>query len=115
MAVCESRQIQTAVRRIKCGTGMEPSTLLHQCGSALAGFLERHFKAAKLLRAQFGKHSLHLPGMLPKGGNNKILAAWGEGNDPYASVFGALDAADQAFRAQSRCWSALPFYLPRLI
>ena len=39
--------------------------------------------------------------MLPKGGNNKILAAWGEGNDPYASVFGALDAADQAFRDEA--------------
>jgi putative oxidoreductase len=34
--------------------------------------------------------------MLSKGGNNEILAAWGEGNDPNASVFGALDPADQA-------------------
>src|SRR5271169_6425618 len=34
--------------------------------------------------------------MLSKGGNNEILAAWREGNDPNASVFGALDSADQA-------------------
>ena len=33
--------------------------------------------------------------MLSKGGNNEILTAWSEGNDPNASVFGALDPADQ--------------------
>jgi len=34
--------------------------------------------------------------MPSKGGNDEILAAWGEGNDPNAPVFGALDPADQA-------------------
>jgi len=33
--------------------------------------------------------------MLSKGGNNEIFTAWSEGNDPNASVFGALDPADQ--------------------
>jgi len=51
MAVCESRQIQTAVRRIKRGLAWSRSTLLHQRGSALADFLELHFKATKLLGA----------------------------------------------------------------
>jgi hypothetical protein len=36
------------------------------------------------------------PEMLSKGGNDEILATWGEGNDSNASVFGALDSADQA-------------------
>ena len=36
----------------------------HQRGSALTDFLKRHFEAPKLLRAQFRKHSPHLPGML---------------------------------------------------
>src|SRR5260370_34259608 len=74
------------------------STLLHQRGSALAHFLKCRFEATKLLRAQFREHSLHLPGMLSKGCSNEILAAWGEGNDPNAPVFGALDRADQALR-----------------
>jgi hypothetical protein len=39
--------------------------------------------------------------MLSKGGNNEIRAAWGEGNDPNASVFGALDSADQALRDEA--------------
>src|SRR5439155_12945862 len=39
--------------------------------------------------------------MLSKGGNNETLAAWGEGNDPNASVFGALDPADQALRDEA--------------
>ena len=39
--------------------------------------------------------------MLSKGGSNEILAARGEGNDPDASVFGALDPADQAFRDET--------------
>src|SRR5258708_36810784 len=39
--------------------------------------------------------------MLSKGGNNEILATWGEGNDPNASVFGALDPADQALRDEA--------------
>jgi hypothetical protein len=39
--------------------------------------------------------------MRSKGGNNEILAAWGEGNDPNASVFGALDPADQALRDEA--------------
>src|SRR6267142_453317 len=48
-----------------------------------------------------GEDSLHLPGMFSKGGSNKIPAAWGEGNDPNASVFGALDPADQALRDET--------------
>src|SRR3984893_1349167 len=100
MAFCESRQ-KTAVRRIKRGLAWSRSTLLHQRGSALADLLEPHFKATKLLRAQFGEHSLHLPGMLSKGGNNEILAAWGEGNDPNASVIGALDPAHEALRDEA--------------
>src|SRR6201988_2679518 len=36
--------------------------------------------------------------MLSKGGNNQILAMWGEGNDPNASVFGALDPAEPTLR-----------------
>src|SRR6266850_1163943 len=39
--------------------------------------------------------------MLSKGGNNETLATWGEGNDPNASVFGALDPADQALRDET--------------
>src|SRR5258705_509260 len=39
--------------------------------------------------------------MLSKGGDNEILAAWREGNDPNASVFGALDSADQALRDEA--------------
>src|ERR1700736_713135 len=34
--------------------------------------------------------------MLSKGGNDEILATWGEGNYSNAPVFGALDSADQA-------------------
>src|SRR5712691_13318314 len=72
------------------------STLLHQRGSALADFLKCRFEATKLLRAQFREHSLHLPGMLSKRSINEGLAPWGEGDDPHAAVFGALDPADQA-------------------
>ena len=39
--------------------------------------------------------------MPSKRGNNEILAAWGEGNDPNASIFGALDPADQALRDEA--------------
>src|SRR5437016_7302391 len=39
--------------------------------------------------------------MLSKGGNNEILAAWGEGNRPNASVFGALDPANQTLRDEA--------------
>ncbi len=39
--------------------------------------------------------------MLSKGGNNEILTLWGEGNDPNASVFGALDPADQTLRDEA--------------
>jgi hypothetical protein len=77
------------------------STLLDQRGSALTDFLERHFETTKLLYAQLRERSLHLPGMLSKSRNNEILAAWGEGNDPNASVFGALGPADQALRDEA--------------
>src|SRR5882724_10906476 len=39
--------------------------------------------------------------MLSIGGNDEILAAWREGHDPNASVFGALDPADQALREEA--------------
>src|SRR5258706_16006702 len=77
------------------------STLLHQRGSALADFLKCRFEATKLLRAQFREHSLHLQGMLSKGSGNEVFAAWGEGDDPHAPVFGALDPADQALRDEA--------------
>src|SRR5260370_3592795 len=39
--------------------------------------------------------------MLSKGGNNESLSAGGEGNDPNATVFGALGPADQALRDEA--------------
>jgi hypothetical protein len=39
--------------------------------------------------------------MLSEGGNNELLAVWGEGNDPHASVFAVLDPADQALRDEA--------------
>ena len=42
---------QSTPKRIKHGLAWSRSTLLHQRGSALADFLELHFKATKLLRA----------------------------------------------------------------
>ena len=74
---------------------------LYERSSPLADLFKRHFESVKFLRAQFREHSLHLPGMLSKGGNNEILATWGEGNDPNASVFGALDPANQALRDEA--------------
>ena len=80
---------------------IEPSTLLYQRGSALADFFKCRFDATKLLRAQFREHSLHLPGMLSKGSSNEVLAACGEGHDPHAPVFSALDPANQALRNEA--------------
>jgi hypothetical protein len=34
--------------------------------------------------------------MLSEGWNNEVLAAWGKGDDPHASVFTALYPANQA-------------------
>src|SRR5258708_32741762 len=39
--------------------------------------------------------------MLPKGSSNEIFGAWGEGDDPHAPVFGALDRADQALHDEA--------------
>src|ERR1700745_3164117 len=39
--------------------------------------------------------------MLSKGGNNKILAARGEGDDPNTPVFRALDPGYQALREET--------------
>src|SRR5579872_256540 len=39
--------------------------------------------------------------MLSKGGNNELLAAWGESNDPNASVFCALGTGYQALREET--------------
>src|ERR1700680_529949 len=58
--------------------------------------------------------------MLSKGGNNQILAMWGEGNDPNASVFGALDPADQALRDEAidsdtdRAWGQIDHWAYRI-
>src|SRR5438105_10874117 len=58
--------------------------------------------------------------MLSKGGNNETLAAWGEGNDPNASVFGALDPADQALRDEAidkdtdRAWGQIDDWADRI-
>ncbi len=58
--------------------------------------------------------------MLSKGGNNETLAAWGEGNDPNASVFGALDPADQALRDEAidsdtdRAWGQIDHWAYRI-
>ncbi|HTB13608.1 MAG TPA: hypothetical protein VK752_18650, partial [Bryobacteraceae bacterium] len=43
------------------------SSQLQKRSSALAGFLQCRFEATKLLRAQFGEDSIHLPGMLSEG------------------------------------------------
>src|SRR5260370_40689055 len=72
------------------------STLLHQRGSALADFLKCRFEVTKLVRAQVREHSLHLQGMLSKLSSSKVSASRGEGDNPHAPVFGALDPADQA-------------------
>src|SRR3984957_6409313 len=58
--------------------------------------------------------------MLSKGGNNQILATWGEGNDPNASVFGALDPADQPLRDEAidsgtdRAWGQIDHWAYRI-
>jgi hypothetical protein len=46
----------------------------HERDGALADFLERQFKAAKLLRAQLLEHSFHLSCMLSEGRNNEVSA-----------------------------------------
>src|SRR5207237_1485599 len=58
--------------------------------------------------------------MLSKGRNNEILATRGEGNDPNASVFGALDPADQALRDEAidkdtdRAWGQIDDWADRI-
>src|ERR1700745_3079436 len=58
--------------------------------------------------------------MLSKGGNNKVLAALGEGNGPNAPVFGALDPADQALRDEAvdsdtdRAWGQIDDWAYRI-
>src|ERR1700730_14531040 len=58
--------------------------------------------------------------MLSKRGNNEIPAAWRERNDPNASVFGALDPADQALRDQAidrdtdRAWGEIDDWAHRI-
>jgi hypothetical protein len=94
--------------------------LLHERGCALAYPFKRHFESVKFLGAQLREHSLHLPGMLSKVGNNEILAAWGEGNDPNAPVFGALNPADQALRDEAidsdtdRAWGQIDDWAYRI-
>ena len=96
------------------------STLLHQRDSALADFLKCRFEATKFLWTQFREHSLHLPGMLSKGSSNEVLASWGEGNDPHAPVFGALDPADKALRKETvdsdtdRAWGQIDDWAYRI-
>jgi putative oxidoreductase len=58
--------------------------------------------------------------VLSEGGNNEILAAWGEGNDPNASIFGALDPADEALRDEAidsdtdRAWGQIDHWAYRI-
>src|SRR5438132_5960275 len=58
--------------------------------------------------------------MLSKGRNNEILATRGEGNDPNASVFGALNPADQALRDEAidkdtnRSWGQIDDWADRI-
>src|SRR5207245_8036993 len=58
--------------------------------------------------------------MLSKRGNNEILATWGEGNDPNASIFGALDPADQSLRDEAidsdtdRAWGQIDHWAYRI-
>ena len=94
LVACEGREETATKPDYECSR----STLIHQRGSALASFLERRFKATKLFRAEFGEHFLHLPGMLSKGGNNKILSARGECDDTNTPVFRALDPGYQTLR-----------------
>src|SRR5215472_7456307 len=96
------------------------STLVHQRSSLLADLLKRHFEATKLLRAQFRKHSPHLPGMLSKGGSDEVLAPRGEGHDTNTPVFRALDPRHQAFREETvhsdtdRAWSQIDDWAYRI-
>src|SRR5580693_8193444 len=88
-------------RALSLTTPWRRSTLLHQRGSPLADFLERHFQITKLLRAQLREHSFHLSCMFSEGRNYEVSASRGEGDNPHAPVFGALDPADQAFRDET--------------
>jgi hypothetical protein len=87
---------------IKRGLAWSRSTLLHQRGSALADLLKRPFETAKFFGAQFREHSLDLPGMLSKRGNDKVLATRGKGDDTNTSVFRALDPGYQACRPRQQ-------------
>jgi hypothetical protein len=58
---------------------------------AFTDYLKCRFEPTKFLRAQFGEHFHHLPGMLSKGSHNEVFAARHEVNGPHAPVFGALD------------------------
>src|ERR1700676_4834136 len=116
--VCRLRQCIR--RRGGMTTPCSRSTLLHQRGSALTDFLERHFETTQLLRAQLREHLPHLPGMLSEGGNNEVLAPQGEGDNPNAPVFGALDPADQALRDEAvdsdtdRAWGQIDDWAYRI-
>src|SRR6267154_4327397 len=74
------------------------STLLRQRGGALAELLKRDFQRTKFLRAQFRKHSLHLPGMLSESRNDEVLPTRGKRDDTHPPVFGALNPGYQALR-----------------
>src|SRR6516164_7054420 len=112
--IAESSTVLRAV------VGGRDTPLLCERSCPLADLFKRHFESVKFLRGQFREHSPHLPGMLSKGGNNEILAAWGEGNDPNASVFGALDPADQALRDETidsdtdRAWGQIDDWAYRI-
>jgi len=64
---------------------LKPFTLRQERDSALADFLHRQFS------------SENTPFICPAC-FNEVSASRGEGDDPHAQVFGALDPADQAFR-----------------
>src|SRR5579862_1537384 len=87
--------------------------LLHHRRSALTDFLERHFEAAKFLRAQLREYLPHLPGMLSESRSNEIPTARCERNDTNPAVFTALHPADQPLREKAfhgdtdRTWSQI--------
>jgi len=115
-----TRRLQRQNASHASANSMERSTLLHERSGALADFLKRHFQATKVLRAQFREHFPHLPGMLSEGGNNEVLALRGEGHNPNAPVFTALDAADQVLREKTvdsdtdRAWGQIDDWTDRI-
>jgi phosphoglycerate kinase len=118
-----------AAAGVKCGPlrvigewmNDDTGEILDGAGSAIAKLgpgeivLLENTRKYKLEQSLWKAKAADLPGLAPKlaayanGMREKIarvhvnegFAAWGEGNDPHAPVFGALDPADQALRDQA--------------